>query len=175
MTNHTLFRCNPAVSLACSPKLVSDALAEKDIVECDHFDLSPCDRLDLRFCDLCRYSNSDVSPAFSFAGSGCCSSGILARARRELVGSTSPAEVACGHYRLRDVCAWRWSLLLQRVQNTRRRCDSAEQNDRYRFCSLPGQSLCPADPAISTGAVALLISAVMGFCPIEPDRRLRSV
>jgi len=109
MTNHTLFRCNPAVSLACSRKLVSDALAEKDIVECDHFDLSPCDRLDLRFCDLCRYSNSDVSPAFSFAGSGCRSSGILARARRELVDSTSPAEVACGHYRLRDVFAWRCS------------------------------------------------------------------
>jgi len=104
--NETLFRCKPAMSLACSRKLVSDALAEKDIVECDHFALSPGDRFDLRFCDLCRYTNSDVSPAFSFAGSGCSSSCILARARGELVDSPSSAEAAGGHYRFRDVCSW---------------------------------------------------------------------
>ena len=68
----TVFRCNPAESSACSGKIVSDSLAVKAIVECDHFDLSPCDRCDCRFRGLCRRSNPDISATFSFAGGGGC-------------------------------------------------------------------------------------------------------
>jgi hypothetical protein len=103
------FICNPGVSLACSGKLVSDTLAAKDSVECDHFGLSPCDRCNRCFRDLCRYSNSDVSPAFSFAGGGRRGSRILARAGCELVGSQASPKTAGRDNRFRSVCVERGS------------------------------------------------------------------